>query len=205
MALPQTGITPPAAVARRAPGPFAMAYVGRLVPERGPDRLLRACGQLMGPWTLMVAGTGPEQESLEDLAEKLGLSSRTRWLGPQGRAEVSALWDRVDTLVVPSRSTSEWVEWHSPSVLDAMAHEVAVVATSEGALPELVGDAGVIVHSDEDLLVALQELLTNPDRRLALGQAGRRRVLERFVDAAIAKATDEFWRAVIGRHSAKPA
>ena len=199
LSLPQTGITPPSAVDPQPGDVFSMAFVGRLVPERGVDRLLHACGQLMGPWRLSIAGTGPEQPGLEDLAEKLGLASRIRWLGPQSRAEVKALWGQVNCLVVPSRSTPEWVERYSRPLLDAMAHEVAPVVAAEGALPELVGDAGIVVHTDEELLVALQELLVAPERRIALGHAGRRRVLERYVDAAIARETDAFWREVITR------
>jgi len=200
LALPQTGIVPPSEQADRTTGSsLAIGFVGRLVEERGPDRLLRACGQLIGPWTLVVAGTGPEQEALEDLAEKLGLAARTRWLGALSRTQVAALWSGLDCLVVPSRSTPEWVERNAPVVLEAMAHGVAVVASSEGALPELVGDGGLLFTTDEELLVNLQELLASPERRLALGAAGRRRVLDRFVDAAIARATDAFWREVLAR------
>lgn len=201
ISLPQTGVTPPSAVERRPGDMLTMACVGRLVPERGVDRLLHTCGQLMGPWRLFIAGTGPEQIGLEDLAEKLGLASRIRWLGPQSRAEVTALWDQVNCLVVPSRSTPEWVERYSQPLLDAMAHEVAAVVTAEAALPELVGDAGIVVPSDEALLVALQELLVDSQRRTALGRAGRRRVLEQYVDTAIARDTDAFWRDVMARHT----
>lgn len=199
MALPQQGITAPPVTERPAQDALAMATVGRLVPERGVDRLLRACGQLMGPWSLMVAGTGPEQESLEDLAQKLGLASRIRWLGPIARNEITALWQDVDVIVAPSRSTPTWVERHSTVILEAMAHGVAPVVSAEGALPELVGDAGIIVNSDEDLLIALQELVMDPERRASLGQAGRRRILDRYVDAAIARATSAYWNEVLAR------
>jgi glycosyltransferase involved in cell wall biosynthesis len=202
LSLPQTGVVPPASSSERKTGPsLAIAYVGRLTPERGPDRLLRACGQLLGPWTLVVAGTGPEQEALEDLAQKLGLAARTRWLGALSKGQIAALWAEVDCLVVPSRSTPEWVERSSPVVLDAMAHGVAVVASTEGALPELVGEAGLLFHTEEELLISLQELLTGPERRLALGQAGRKRVLDRFVDAAIARSLEAFWRDVLTRQA----
>lgn len=201
LSLPQTGIVPPARADRSTGPSLSLAYVGRLTPERGPDRLLRACGQLLGPWTLVVAGTGPEQEALEDLAQKLGLAARTRWLGALSKAQIAALWTEVDCLVVPSRTTPEWVERASPAVLDAMAHGVAVVASTEGVLPELVGDAGLLFQTDEELLISLQELLTAPDQRLALGRAGRKRVLDRYVDAAIARSTDAFWREILARQA----
>lgn len=199
LALPQQGVVAPAILERPSREPLAMAIVGRLVPERGVDRLLRVCGQLMGPWSLAVAGTGPEQESLEDLAQRLGLASRIRWLGPIGKNEVTDLWQDVDVLVAPSRSTPTWVERYSPVVIEAMGHGVAPVVSAEGALPELVGDAGVVVTNDEELLIGLQELVMDRPRRTALGLAGRKRVLDRFVDSAIARATSDFWREVLAR------
>lgn len=199
MSLPQQGIVAPPAAPRPSHEGLAMAAVGRLTPERGVDRLLRACGQLMGPWTLQVAGTGPEQEPLEDLAQKLGLASRIRWLGPISRSEITTLWKDVDVIVAPSRSTPTWIERHSTVILEAMAHGVAPVVSAAGALPGIVGEAGVVVNSDEDLLIALQELVMNPDRRVNLGHAGRRRVLEHFVDAAIARTTSAFWQEVLAR------
>ena len=205
MSLPQQGIVPPALLQRPSEETLAMATVGRLVPERGVDRLLRACGQLMGPWSLLVAGTGPEQESLEELASRLGLASRIRWLGPIGRSEISALWQDVDIIVAPSRSTPTWVERHSTVIVEAMAHGVAPVVSAEGALPELVGEAGIVVGSDEELLIALQELVMDQPRRAVLGQAGRKRVLDRYVDSAIARYTSDFWNEVLARaHSGRP-
>ncbi len=203
--LPQSGIAVGPAPARATSAPLRLALVGRLTPERGADRLLRVCGQLMGPWMLVVAGTGPEQEGLEELGQKLGLASRTRWCGVLSRAQVQALWRETDCLVVPSRSTPTWTEQWAPVLVEAMAHEVACVVTAEGALPEIVGDAGIVVRSDEELLVALQELITTPERRARLGQAGRRRVLEQFVDAAVARGLDAFWRQVVAASPARAA
>jgi glycosyltransferase involved in cell wall biosynthesis len=195
----QTGVVPPLAPPPPRPPDrgLAMAYVGRLVPERGVDLLLRVAGQLMGTWSLRIAGTGPEQEALEDLVQRLGLASRIRWLGSLAREQVAALWADVDCLVLPSRATPTWVERHSPLLLDAMAHGVAPVVTDTGALPDLVGDAGQVVRTEEDLLIALQQMIADPGRRVTLGQAARQRVLDRYVDAALARATDEFWRTLL--------
>lgn len=195
--LPQAGVAVGPPPVRSASEALRLALVGRLVPERGADRLLRTCGQLMGPWTLVIAGTGPEQEGLEELGQKLGLASRTRWRGVLSRSQVQALWAETDCLVVPSRSTPSWTEQWAPVLVEAMANEVACAVTAEGALPEIVGDAGIVAHSEEELLVALQELVVTPERRIALGQAARRRVLDRFVDAAVARGLDAFWRTVL--------
>ena len=142
--IPQLGLPVPRALAVEPHDPLAIGFVGRLVPERGLDVLLKACVRLYGAWTLTVAGTGPEQEELEALAERLGIASRVTWLGGVPRAELATLWPRLDCLVVPSRTTATWVETYPTQALEAMGHGVTVVASDSGALPESVGKAGLV-------------------------------------------------------------
>ena len=79
LSLPHLGVTPPA-LPPRVPHPgLAIGFVGRLVPERGLDLLFRACVGLAGKWTLTVVGTGPSQEELEGLAQRLGIAARISW------------------------------------------------------------------------------------------------------------------------------
>lgn len=199
--LPQTGMSPAPPVPREAiRRGLGLGFVGRLVPERGAETLLRACGQLLGPWTLTVAGTGPEQEALEALAQKLGLASRIRWLGGIPKGELEAVWSQLDCLVMPSRDTPSWVERSSPTLLEAMVRGVVPVVTRAGALPEIVGDAGIVVDDVESLALALQELLADPERLRALGQRARQRVLEEYVDSAVAQRTLAFWGQILARH-----
>jgi glycosyltransferase involved in cell wall biosynthesis len=196
--LPQTGLSPAAVLPRAVSGTgLRIAFVGRLVPERGAEMLLRACAPLLGAWTLTVVGTGPEQEPLEALAERLGLASRIRWAGGIPLADLGGHWGAFDCLVVPSQQTPAWVERSSPMLLQAMAHGVAPIVSSTGALPELVGNAGIVVPDTEALALALQELLAEPARAHALGQRARQRVLEEFVDAAVAQRTLAFWEVVL--------
>ena len=112
----------------------------------------------------------------------------------------------MDVIVAPSRSTPTWVERHSTVVIEAMAHGVAAVVSAEGALPEIVGDAGVVVASDEELLIALQELVMNRPRRATLGQASRKRVLDRYRRLRHrARFTSDFWHEVLTRaHAGRP-
>ena len=196
LALPQLGIAPPP-VAPREPHPgLAVGFFGRLVPERGLDLLFRACVGLAGKWTLTVVGTGPSQEELEQLAQRLGIAARISWLGALPRQAVDEIWPRLDCVVLPSRTTERWVMTIGTAALHAMAHGVAVIGTDSGALPELVGDAGRIVPEEDvtALSAALQELHADRSECERLGGVGRRRILEQFTDAAIAARTLEFWR-----------
>jgi len=197
VSLPQLGVAPPPPVERAPHDKLEIGYVGRLLPERAVDLLLRACAMIMGPWVLTVAGTGPEQEELELLAQRLGLASRIRWLGGISRAEVEALWPALDCLVLPGRKSGEWVERWSTVLVDAMAHGVVPVVMEGSILHAVVGSAGKTGQDEETLGMALQNLLALPDERRALSAAARQRVLENYVDAAIAEQTMALWRQVV--------
>jgi glycosyltransferase involved in cell wall biosynthesis len=184
----QVGITPPERIPREKHPELAIGFVGRLVPERGLDLLFRACVGLAGKWTVSVVGTGPSQEELERLAERLGIAARISWLGPLPRQAMNEVWSRLDCLVLPSRTTTRWVMTEARAAIHAMANGVAVVGTNSGALPEIIGDAGRIVPEEEvaALTAALQDLYANRWECERLGSAGRRRAQEQFSDAAIA-------------------
>ena len=201
--IPQSGLAPVEMPPREGPrAGVSIGFVGRLVPERGAEMLFRSCGQLFGSWTLSVVGTGPEQEALEEIAERLGLASRIRWMGGLPRAELEPVWAALDVLVVPSQDTPTWTERHSTVLLDAMMRGVAPIVTPAGALPETVGDAGVVVEDVESLHLALQEMVAEPERCRVLGARARQRMLDRYVDASIARRTLDFWLDLLARPSA---
>lgn len=204
-AIPQFGIAVPPPLPPRQGEGLAIGYIGRLLPERGVDQLLQSLNHVMGPWTLALLGTGPEQEALELMAQRFGQASRLRWLGGAGRDAIERLWGEIDVLVVPSRATPTWVERYHPMLVEAMARGLAVAVMQTGALPELVGDAGIVAHSPEALGLGLQALLAEPERRRALGQAARQRVLSHLSDAAIAERTLAFWQEVLQARATPPA
>jgi glycosyltransferase involved in cell wall biosynthesis len=200
LTLPQLGVTPPPATPRVPHPGLAIGFVGRLVPERGLDLLFRACVGLVGRWTLTVVGTGPSQEELESLAERLGISARISWLGPLPREAVDQVWPKLDCVVFPARTTPRWVAAAARGALHAMAHGVTVVAANSGALPDIVGEAGRIVPEEDvpALTSVLHELYTNRTECERLGTAGRRRLMDEFSDAAVATKTLAFWRSLAG-------
>ncbi len=176
---------------------ITLAFAGRLVPERGADLLIRALGQTFGKWRLMIAGTGPEQVALEATIQRLGLASRIRWLGGLRREALDEVFREADVLVVPSRDTAEWVEYHSPVLLEAMSHGIAPLVTRSGCLPSLVGEAGVVVEGIEQLTEVLQAWVADPSAARVIGGQARQRVLDRYVTGAVAGQTVAFWRATL--------
>ncbi len=199
--LPQGGLAVPAHwEPRPATSPLIIAVAGRLVPERGVERLLDALAATYGEWRLRVIGTGPSHEALEQHAQRLGLSSRIEWLGALPRDELPAFWSQADVVVAPSLSTPGWVEPTGRVVLQAMAHGVAPVVSRSGALPDVVGDAGLIVEERDPaaLARAIQGFVANPERARTMGAAARQRVLERYTDAMVAAQMVQLWQQITG-------
>jgi glycosyltransferase involved in cell wall biosynthesis len=193
--MPQLGVGFPPQGLRPEQTGLTIGFFGRLIPEKGLDLLFRACVKLVGRWTITVVGTGPAQEELEGLAERLGIAGRVTWIGALPRQQVDEIWPRLDCLVLPSRTAPRWVEGAPRAAMEAMAHGVAVVASAAGALPEIVGSAGLVVPEEDVIAVAeaLQRLHDDPVERERLAAAGRRRVMSEYTDAAIAGKTLRFW------------
>src|SRR6267378_738436 len=129
---------------------LALGFVGRLVPQKGLDTLLQALALQRGmKWRLTIVGDGPERERLERLASKLRLAARVRWTGGLPAEQVANLWPDLDVLVQPSRALPDWREANGQILMEAMANEVAVLGTDSGAIPELIGDAGIVVPAGD--------------------------------------------------------
>jgi glycosyltransferase involved in cell wall biosynthesis len=99
---------------------------------------------------------------------------------------------------MPSRASPQWREANGQVLMEAMANEVAVLGTDSGVIPELIGDAGIVVP-DGDLpgLAAALERLADATTRRSLAQAARARALRLYSDDAIAERTLEFWKQVV--------
>jgi glycosyltransferase involved in cell wall biosynthesis len=161
-----------------------VGIVGNLIPLKGHQEFLAMARQLTDEavdveyWIVGgdVHGTG-YRLTLEARTHELRLSDRVRFFGH--RSDVPDLMRQLDVLVCPSH-----VEPFGINLIEGMACAVAVVGTRVGGIPEVIdeGITGLLVppKAPHDLAAAVGSLLRNPDRRRAMGQAGRRRVLERF-------------------------
>jgi glycosyltransferase involved in cell wall biosynthesis len=178
---------------------LAIGYIGRLVPEKGVDTLLEALAQNRGErWHLVLAGEGPERERLEQRAAALRLASRIRWAGALPPDQVTRLWPELDVLVLPSKTTPQWSEPVAHVLVEAMAHEVAVVGSDSGVIPEVIGNGGVVFPAGDAAALAqsLRRIGQESERR-GLIQTARARTMQRFSDDAIAERTIAFWREIV--------
>ncbi|MCO5168446.1 MAG: glycosyltransferase [Planctomycetes bacterium] len=155
--------------------------VGRLDPQKGFDVLLDAFARLEAEATLVVAGAGPEEAALRARAARLGLGGRAVLLGH--RPDVPQVLAALDVFCMPSR----W-EGFGLALVEAMAAGLPVVVSDVDSLPEVLGDAGVLVAPDDPaaLAAALAPLLIDPARREALGRAARARAARFDVGGMVA-------------------
>jgi glycosyltransferase involved in cell wall biosynthesis len=154
------------------PGAPFVLYAGRLSIEKGV-RLLPAVAMRLTPVPLVVAGTGPLAEWLQEQAASL---PNLRLTGQLGRAELEALLASAAVALVPSLS----YETFCYAAAEALIAGTPVVASRIGAIPELItADAGVLVPPGDAhaLAEACEGVLADPDAR-ARAAAGRRHVLE---------------------------
>jgi glycosyltransferase involved in cell wall biosynthesis len=155
-------------------------FLGRLSREKGVDYLLRAWAKLDPRGRrLVIAGTGPEEASLKELAVQLGLKG-VHFIGFVDKQQQADLWTKSAALVVPSI----WDEPFGMVVLEAWARSRPVVAFAKGALPELIrhNADGLLAEpfSESSIAKNIQELIINPARGPAMGSAGRLRLGKEF-------------------------
>ena len=165
--------------------------VGRLSEIKRQDLLIRAFARVrmaVPDAHLLLVGAGPMMGALGELAAGLGLGECVHFTGYQPEPE--RLYQSFDVFALTSRS-----EGMPLAVLEAWATGLPVVATRVGGLPEMFGNAGagVLVEPDDEvgMASALADLLANPERVRALGEAGRQRVEERY---SLRRMADEYQR-----------
>lgn len=201
--IPQFGVAPdifaPSSLPRDPAAPFVIGYVGRLVREKGVDVLLRAVARLQAPCRVMVAGAGPEQQPLEALAHRLGLAERVSFVGQIPSTRMPAFYQQLDALVAPSRSAPNWTEQFGRILIEAMACGVAVLGADSGAIPSVVGDAGLTFPEDDiaTLCVHLDRLIADRAAAAELGRRGRERVLSHYTQAQVAAQTVAVYRRLL--------
>jgi len=178
---------------------FTIAYVGRLVPEKGVDVLLDALADLPGVWRLRIVGHGPEEEELKAQTRLLGLSHRVTFEGWLPSVRMPAFYRQLDALVLPSRSRPNWVEQFGRVLIEAMACAVPVIGSDCGEIPHVIGDAGLVFPEDDPaaLREALIRLTRDVDLWADLARRGRERVLSHFTQERIAARTVSVYRRVM--------
>jgi len=197
--IPQFGVDPdiyrPSPSDLRDHSCFRIGYVGRLVEEKGVDILLRAVARLEGQWALSILGDGPFKQPLQGLVEELSLGGNVTFEMPLPSDETPAFYNRLDVLVLPSRTSRHWKEQFGRVLIEAMACGVPVLGSDSGEIPHVIGDAGLIFpENDEEALRAqLSHIMKDEEARNSLSTKGRERAIRVYTQREIARATREVY------------
>jgi glycosyltransferase involved in cell wall biosynthesis len=169
------------------------------MPLKGLYYLLRAVAKIAQtrPVKLTVVGTPKKNGYSQRLIQQLGIGNRITFTGRIAHEQFVREYARATVAVVPSV-----YEGFGLPVGEAMACAVPVISTTGGALPEVVGDAGILVPPADHraLAKAILKILDQPQLAQKLGQAGYRRVQRHFTWKKAAEKTVAVYREAIGEH-----
>jgi starch synthase len=194
----------------------SVVFVGRITRQKGLPYLLRAAAQLPPEVQLVLCAGAPDTPRL--MAEVESLTAELR-RGREGVVWITEMLPRAEVIALLSAATV----FACPSVyeplgivnLEAMACELAVVATATGGIPEVVidGETGWLVPIEQvpdgsgapvdadrfvaDLARALNQAVSDPQRARGFGQAGRRRAVESFSWSSIGDQTMAVYASVL--------
>jgi glycogen synthase len=143
-----------------------LAFVGRLVSDKGADCLLRAMAFLKKKGItpkLSIIGDGPERAKLEELCSSLDLIGQVHFFGARPQSEVGALLRRHRILVVPSL----WAEPFGVVALEGLACGCVVIGSDRGGLPEAIGSCGLTFPNGDAAALAEKIQMALLDRGVA--------------------------------------
>jgi glycosyltransferase involved in cell wall biosynthesis len=189
------------------PMPHVARVPGRLmttasadVPMKGLAPLLEALAKVRVEREdahLVVIGRPKDGSRIPALIDELGLGGAVQWVSGVPQERIVELYAEAEVAVVPSL-----YEGFSLPAIEAMACGVPLVATTGGALPEVVGRDGVTALTvppgdPSALAVGVLRMLGDAALRARIGAAGRERVLDRFTWRVTAEGTVDNWRALL--------
>ena len=179
-------------------GYFVIGYLGRIVESKGLDTLVAAAAKLSFEYRLLIIGRGEYKADLLEIAEELGISDRIVWVDGMLPEKVPEYVNCMDTLVLPSRTTRDWVEFFGRVLIEGMACEVPVIGSDSGEIPQVIGDAGLTFPEGDDLELTdrIEQIAQNPSLADRLVDRGLKRVKE-FTWETIADRTFKAYQEVL--------
>lgn len=164
-------------------------FVGQLIWSKGVYDFVSAAASLLRDESLrkprlkfLLAGKGKEEKPLRNLIARLNLDNQVSLVRTRSYSEMEKLHNLADIFVLPSIPIETWREQFGMVLIESMACGKPVVSTYCGAIPEVVGNAGVLVPPADPfgLAEAIRTLILDPQLRDELGRRGRERVVENW-------------------------
>lgn len=176
-----------------------IGWVGRMLPGKGLQVLGEALTKLKNEdWRVLLLGDGFERAAFERQLAEHGLLDRAQFTGAISYNLVSRYFDEMDVLVIPTQTTKRVREQFGRVIVEGMASGVPVIGSTCGAIPEVIGDAGLVFpEGNADALAsALRRTLSDKGLRGRMTRAGLVRVQEYSWDR-VAEKTYELYQQVL--------
>jgi len=147
-----------------------IGYLGRFVPEKGLNLLMKVLDSLSTPWRALFVGGGKMESSLRKWAENYPEQVRIRTNVQHD--EVPQYLNAMDILVAPSQTVANWREQFGRMLIEAFACGLPVIGSDSGEIPYVLKDAGIVVGEKDELawVKTITDLLNSPSQRQELTQ-----------------------------------
>jgi glycosyltransferase involved in cell wall biosynthesis len=186
--------------------------VGRLSEEKGHIHLLNAATKVSQEYpkvVFLIVGDGPLRNHLEEKASAIGQTQHLEKNGPESpfiftgvRSDMPAIYSLMDIFVLPSLT-----EGLPMVLLEAMASQKPIVATTVGAIPKVIehGHSGLLVRPGDakELAKAITDLLANPQKADKIAKNGHQRVLNHFSSKKMAEKYIDVYQDVLSARRIK--
>ena len=184
---------------------FVVLFVGRLVWQKGIYDLIHAAKRLSmdseinsAPIKYIIVGDGPEKHNIQRLLDKLELSDRVCLAGKFPYAEMPKVHSLADVFVLPSIPIRKWQEQSPNALVESLASGKAVIGTLSGGIPDIIGEAGILVppHDYLSLSEQIKRLILDDELREGLGKKARERALQEFDCQKVAEKIREAYQSL---------
>ena len=169
--------------------PFTLLTVARLVLRKGQDTVIRALPRLQKSIPgiqYLIVGSGPDEQPLRELAQRLGVENNVQFIGPVPDADLPGIYQNCDVFVMPSRVSMDGseVEGFGIAYLEAGATAKPVIGGRNGGVEAAIldGVTGFLIDPSDvtELAERIEQLACHHDLALQMGKAARARVLAEF-------------------------
>lgn len=170
---------------------FVVLSIGRLVWEKGFFDVIYAAKKLLRDHELsdksikfVLVGAGPEEKGMKQLIKKLGLSEIINVAGTYPYTEIPLIHNLADVFVLSSIPVKNWQEQFGIVFVEALASGEPIIAGQSGSIPEVIGDAGILVQPNDPLSIyqEIKKLILDNSLVEKYGKRARARA-EKFFDS----------------------
>lgn len=185
---------------------FIVLSITRQIREKGLQELLYAARMIIPRLPeserkrlrFVMVGKGPLHNRLIELTQRLGIQDHVCLIPEVPYSQIPAMHNLSDIFVLPSLPTRSWQEQFGMVLIEAMACGKPVISTLSGSIPEVVGDAGILVQPADavDLANALRELISSPELRKKLSSIGITRARNHYDCKIFAEKIDSIYHSL---------